>query len=57
MTVIVSCVLRRNLEFYEASLYEAVMSCDSDCVSRGGELIVKVPRDAYPKDTSETTQG
>jgi transcription initiation factor TFIID subunit 2 len=38
---------RRNADFYDASLYEAVMSCDGDCVSGGGELIVRVPRDVY----------
>ena len=43
--VFVTC--RRNADFYDASLYEAVMSCDGDCVSGGGELIVRVPRDVY----------
>ena len=23
------------------------MACDSDCVSGGGELIVRIPRDTY----------
>ena len=39
--------VRRSLEFYDACLYEAVMACDSDCVLGGGELIVRIPRDAY----------
>ena len=38
---------RRNADFYDVSLYEAVMSFDGDCVSDGGELIVRVPRDVY----------
>ena len=35
------------MDFFDASLYEAVMSCDGDCVSGGGELIVRIPRDVY----------
>ena len=35
------------MDFFDTSLYEAVMSCDGDCVSGGGELIVRIPRDVY----------
>ena len=48
--------VRRSLEFYDACLYEAVMACDSDRVLAGGELIVRIPRDAY-KDYPSTIVG
>ena len=36
---------RRNLEYYSSCLSDAVKSCDYD--NNGGELLIKVPRDAY----------
>ena len=38
---------RRNLEYYDTCHYDAVQSCDSDCVSSGSELIIKIPKAAY----------
>ena len=38
---------RRNLEFYDSCHHAKVKSCDSDCSSNAGELIVKIPKDAY----------
>ena len=40
-------VCRRNLEFYDVYHYDAIQSCDSDCASSAGELIVKIPKAAY----------
>ena len=45
---LVSCVLcRRNLEYYDTCHYDAIQSCDSDCASSAGELIIKIPKATY----------
>ena len=42
-----SLICRRNLEFYDTCHYDAIQSCDSDCASSAGELIVKIPKSCY----------
>ena len=38
---------RRNLEFFDSCHIAKIKSCDSDCTSNAGELIVKIPKDVY----------
>jgi transcription initiation factor TFIID subunit 2 len=38
---------KRNLEYYDTCHYDAIQSCDSDCSSSAGELIIKIPKAAY----------
>ena len=47
--VVISCLVfgRRNLEYFDSCHGEKVRSCDSDCTSSAGELIVKIPKDTY----------
>lgn len=43
--IMVGHICRRNLEHFDSSHIAKVRSCDSDCTSNAGELIVKIPKE------------